>query len=47
MIFFREKPDKPPSKLSLTFKMLSQRGIGEDITTLLKNRNFVLNMCCF
>ena len=27
--------------------MLSQRGIGEDIKTLLKNRNFVFNMCAF
>ena len=47
LIFFKEKPEKPPSKLSLTFTLLAQRGILEDVVTLTKNRNFILNMVVF
>ena len=47
LIFFREKPTEPPSKLSLTFKKLSQYGILEDMKTLIKNRNFLYCMLCF
>ena len=47
IIFFKEKPAKPPSKLSLTFTLLAQRGILEDVATLTKNRNFILNMIVF
>ena len=47
IIFMREKPEHPPSKLSLTFRKLSQVGIREDMKTLFKNRNFVYNMFTF
>lgn len=43
----KEKPEKPPSKLSLTFKKLSQYGIIEDMKTLFRNRNFLFNMLSF
>ena len=36
-----------PSKLSLTFRKLSQFGIMEDMKTLFKNRNFLFNMLTF
>lgn len=47
VLFFREKPKAPPSKLSLIFRQLSQSGIREDIKTLSKNRNFVFNLVVF
>jgi len=47
LLAFREKPLTPPSKLAFTFLSLSQRGIIEDIRTLSKNRNFMLNMTVF
>ena len=47
IFLMREKPDHPPSKLSLTFRKLSQVGIREDMKTLFKNRNFVYNMLVF
>ena len=44
ILFFREKPSSPPSRLSLVTRQMSSSGICEDWRKLLKNRNFVL---CF
>ena len=47
IILFREKPETPPSKTALTFRLLSQTGIKEDIRTLSANRNFLLTATTF
>lgn len=47
IFLFREKPEMPPSKLALMFRKLAQTGIIEDIVTLSKNRDFMLNMTVF
>ena len=42
LILMREKPNEPPSKTALTFRVLSQSGVKEDIQTLCRNSNFLL-----
>lgn len=46
-LMFREKPAHPPSKLALTFRLLSTTGICEDMGTLLRNRNYMLTCITF
>ena len=46
-LLFREKPAHPPSKLALTFRLLSQNGIWEDMGTLLRNKNYMLTCTTF
>jgi len=47
LILIREKPVDPPSKTALTFRVLSQTGIKEDIQTLSGIRNFKLIATAF
>ena len=47
LIFFKEKPETPPSKLALVFRQLSQSGIRDDIRTILRNKNLVFNIITF
>ena len=47
VLFFREKPDTPPSKSALVVRQLDSKGIWEDIGLLFKSRNFILNGVAF
>lgn len=47
VVFIKEKPMTPPSKLALTFRQITQPGIREDLATLSRNPNFLLTGAAF
>jgi len=47
IIFFREKPETPPSRLALVIRQLNPKGISEDIAVLFKSQNFILCAVAF
>lgn len=42
LLFFREKPPYPPSKMALTTTIISKGGVSKDFKVLAKNGGFVL-----
>ena len=47
LIFQRQKPDNPPSKLAIQTEKMPQRALCTDFGKILSNRDSVLNMSIF